>query len=205
MILLVSGASKTVQRYSASKNLGCLLTPRNGNTIESMGGLPWAADNDCFNGFDECRFVAMLEKIKGHSPIFVTAPDVVGDAPATMDMFNTWEPVIHAYGLPVAFVLQDGQEMLDMPWGRLDAIFIGGSTEYKLGHQVRWLVREAKFRKKWVHMGRVNSNLRLSYARDIGCDSADGTGYSRFPDANLPDALSFLKEDQIAIHFEEAL
>jgi len=205
VLLLVSGATATIRKYRDSHNLGCLLTPRAGNTVESMCGLPWAADNDCFNGFDESRYLSMLQKIKGQSPLFVTSPDVVGDAEATISMFYTWEPVIRSYGLPVALVLQDGQEHLDMPWSRINAVFIGGSTEYKLGDKVRWLVREAKFRDKWVHMGRVNSNQRLSYARDIGCDSADGSGYSRFPDANIPDALKFLKEFQIAINFYEAI
>ncbi|MGG3456938.1 hypothetical protein ABES01_23505, partial [Paenibacillus rhizolycopersici] len=74
---------------------------------------------------------------------------------------------------------------------------------YKLSETVRWLVKEAKWRGKWVHMGRVNSRMRLSYARDIGCDSADGSGYSRFPDARLPDALKFLKDEQIAIEFND--
>jgi len=207
MIVLVSGATSTVQKYAASKNLGCLLTPRSRNSLESMVGLPWAADNDCFNGFDEraqTRFMSMLDKIRGTSPLFVTAPDVVADAAATLELFETWEPIIRAHGLPVAYVLQDGQERLCMPWGRCDAVFIGGSTEYKLGDKVRWLVREAKWRGKWVHMGRVNSQARLSYARDIGCDSVDGTGYSMFPEANLPDALRFLQYDQEVIQFDEA-
>lgn len=205
MLLLVSGASTTVKKHAESENIGCLLTPRNGNTVESFGELPWAADNDCFNGFDETRFRQMLKKIQGGKPLFVSCPDVVADAQATMDMFNVWEAIIHAHGFPVALVIQDGQENLDMPWGRCEALFIGGTTEFKLGDKVRWLVREAKFRGKWVHMGRVNSNKRLEYARDIGCDSADGSGYSKFPDANIPPALSFLKHEQISIGFDEAI
>ncbi|MGG3456934.1 hypothetical protein, partial [Paenibacillus rhizolycopersici] len=150
----MSGATKTVGKYSSSPNLGCLLTPRSGNSIESMKGLPWAADNDCFNGFDEKRFISMLEKIKNTNPLFVSSPDAVGDARKTLDMFYEWEPVIHSYGLPVALVLQDGQEKLCMPWGKCEAIFIGGTTQYKLSETVRWLVKEAKWRGKWVHMGR---------------------------------------------------
>lgn len=147
----------------------------------------------------------MLTKIAGTSPLFVTAPDVVADACSTLAMFNAWEPVIHAHRLPVALVLQDGQENLCMPWGRCEAVFIGGSTDYKLSDTVRWLVREAKWRGKWVHMGRVNSLERLRYARDIGCDSVDGTGYSRFPDTNLPGALKYLQHEQVAIAFDESI
>ncbi|QAV20136.1 hypothetical protein PC41400_21695 [Paenibacillus chitinolyticus] len=207
MLLLVSGATQTVKRVSGdSDNIGGLLTPRAGNlSYYTTSGIPWAADNDCFNGFDENRFMSMLDRMRGSNPTFVTAPDIVGDAMGTLDMFLHWEPVIHSYGLPIAFVLQDGQEKLCMPWGKLDAVFIGGSTDYKLGPEIRWLVREAKWRGKWVHMGRVNSLQRLSYARDIGCDSVDGTGYSRFPDANIPEALNFLKHEQITLNIDEAL
>ncbi|OKP91869.1 hypothetical protein A3844_01785 [Paenibacillus helianthi] len=208
MLLLVSGATPTVRKYAASPNLGCLLTPRSRNSLESMAGLPWAADNDCFGGFDsaaESRFRAMLTKIAGTSPLFVTAPDVVADAACTLAMFDTWEPIIREHGLPVALVLQDGQEKLCMPWGRCEAVFIGGSTDYKLSDTVRWLVREAKWRGKWVHMGRVNSLERLRIARDMGCDSVDGTGYSRFPDANLPGALKYLQHEQLVMNFYEPI
>lgn len=147
----------------------------------------------------------MLTKIAGTSPLFVTAPDVVADAARTLEMFDTWEPIIREHGLPVALVLQDGQEKLDMPWGRCEAVFIGGSTDYKLSGTVRWLVREAKWRGKWVHMGRVNSLERLRTARDMGCDSVDGTGYSMFPDTNLPGALKYLLHEQLTMDFDEPI
>lgn len=203
MIVMVSGATKTIRQYADSQNLGCLLTPRSRNSFESMCGLPWAADNDAFNGFEEARFLTMLERIRGTNPIFVTSPDVVSDSRATMELFFYWEPIIHAHSLPVALVLQEGQESLDMPWSRLEAIFVGGSTEYKLGPEVRWLVREAKWRKKWVHMGRVNSYRRLQYARAIGCDSIDGSGYSRFPETYLPGVLKFLRHEQMTLPLDE--
>lgn len=205
MLLLVSGATKTIRRYAGHPHLGCLLTPNTGNTVESFCGLPWAADNAAFSGFDEAKFMQMLEKIHGTEPLFVVAPDAVADAKTTLELFQRWEPIIHGYGLPVAFVLQDGQEKLDMPWSRFEAVFIGGSTEYKLGPEVRWLVREAKWRKKWVHMGRVNSFKRLAYAREIGCDSVDGTGYSMFPDTHIPKALKFLESEQVSMQFDEAI
>jgi hypothetical protein len=39
-------------------------------------------------------------------------------------------------------------------------------------------------------MGRVNSARRLAWAKAIGCDSADGSGYARFTDTHLPPALA---------------
>ena len=70
-----------------------------------------------------------------------------------------------------------------MPWDDFDALFIGGTTDWKLGDGAAQLVREAKRRGKWVHMGRVNSLRRMIYAESIGCDSADGTMLKYNPSA----------------------
>jgi hypothetical protein len=127
--------------------------------------------------------------------VFVVAPDVVGDAPATLARESTtrmlgW--IRHAVGLPVAFVAQDGQEGLPVPWDDFDALFIGGTTEWKLGPHARELAAQAVTEGKWVHMGRVNSLKRLKYADAIGCNSADGTFISFGPDRRLPEALAWL-------------
>ncbi|MBO9609179.1 MAG: hypothetical protein J7639_24705 [Paenibacillaceae bacterium] len=205
MLLLVSGASKTVRKHANSKHLGCLLTPQNGNTVDSFGGLPWAADNGCFNGFNPVAFVRMLEKIRDSSPIFIATPDVVAEAAATLELFMVWAPVIRWYEFPVALVLQNGQEFLPVPWDQVNAVFIGGDTTWKLGPAARRLVHEARQRGKWVHMGRVNSLVRLGYARDIGCQSVDGSGYSMFPDTNIPEALRFLEAEQTVLEFGEVV
>jgi CBS domain-containing protein len=197
MFLFVSGATKTIQKYKNNPNLGCLLTPISGNSQASMCGLPWAADNAAFSGFDETKFIRMLEKIRGTNPKFVTAPDVVGDAKKTLELFNYWHPIIKSYNLPIALVLQNGQEHLPVPWDKLDAIFIGGDTEWKLGEHARKFIKKAKALGKWVHMGRVNTFNRLRYAQDIGCDSVDGSGFSRFPDTLIPNALKLLGVNQI--------
>jgi hypothetical protein len=92
------------------------------------------------------------------------------------------------------FVAQDGLENLVTPWDDFDVLFIGGSTEWKLGGHVRALTAEAKDHGKYVHMGRVNSGRRFAYAQLIGCDSADGTTLAKFPDATLPDVLAWLRK-----------
>lgn len=76
-------------------------------------------------------------------------------------------------------------------WDELDALFIGGTTAWKLGRHARTLVREAKLRGKHVHMGRVNSGARWRYAEHIGCDSVDGTYLVFGPDENLPKLLAW--------------
>jgi hypothetical protein len=197
LLLLVSGATKTVRRYSDSSYLGHLLTPSSGNRIESLleTGLPWAADNGAFAGFDEQRFLRMLDRIQGRAGcLFVAAPDVVADAESTLGLFDRWRRVIVARGLPLAFVAQDGQEALPVPWNRFDALFLGGSTGWKLSEHARALCRKVKARDKWVHMGRVNTRKRIQVAASWGCDSMDGSGFSRWPDTRIPKGLRWIEE-----------
>lgn len=194
-MLLMLGTSVPEIRRFKSPLLGRLLSPRRATGIPHTikAGITWAADNDCFNAnWDAGLYASMLGRLHGHSGCkFVTAPDVVADAKRTMDLFHTWEPAIHALGLPVALVAQDGVESLEIPWGKFEALFIGGSTTWKLGRSgaVPWLVKEAKERGLWVHMGRVNLDHRIRYARMLGCDSFDGTALSAFPRKYVPGAL----------------
>lgn len=194
MRLLVSGATSTIREFTHGYPwLGHLLTPRGGHDPSSLF-LPWAADNDAFSGFDPHAFCAMLDRI-GESeanPMWVAAPDVVGNADGTLSRFEIWEWRIHERGLPVAFVAQDGLEkmMRRIPWDRFECLFIGGSTEWKLGEAAAGLMAEAKGREKMVHMGRVNSIERLEYAMRCGADTADGSGFSMFPATHIPWAVS---------------
>lgn len=197
MLLLVSGATKTVARLAGDPHLGVLLTPTAGNRVDFAldQGLPWAADNAAFSGFNEKKFKKMLNRIAGKPGcLWVAAPDVVADAAATLDLFERWEPIIRQHNLPVALVLQDGQEHLPLPWDRCDAVFVGGSTEFKLGSHARRLVAEAKAGGLLAHCGRVNSKARIHYASGIGCDSCDGSGFSRWPDLKIAKGLTWIKE-----------
>ena len=178
MKLLVSGKHRPMYDHY---DVGHLLCPRSRNVVWSQ---EWAADNAAFSRFDAESYVAMLASVRARPGChFVTAPDVVADAFATRELWRDWYPAIRAYGLPVAFVLQDGVEDVGVPWLDCDAIFVGGSTAFKLGATARHCVREAKRLGKWVHMGRVNTQARLRYAQHLGCDSVDGSGFARFPNA----------------------
>lgn len=93
---------------------------------------------------------------------------------------------LRPFRLPLAYVIQDGIERVGVPWGDCAAVFIGGTTAFKLGPIARHCVELAKQYGAWVHMGRVNTIKRLMYAQQIGCDSVDGSGFARFPDAMIP-------------------
>lgn len=198
MRLLVSGATRTLKRYAGSDHLGFLLTPRAANSVATIKelGLPWGADNSAYSGFSEGRFTNMLDRIETvPGLLWVAAPDVVEDMEATLRLFDAWQPRLAARGLPVALVAQDGLEDVDVPWVHLDALFIGGSTEWKLSDQARQLCKEAKDRGKLVHVGRVNSKRRLTHLARWGCvDSVDGSGFSRWPDTKIPRGLRWIAE-----------
>lgn len=124
----------------------------------------------------------------------------MGDAAATIELSRPWLPKIRALGYPAAFVAQDGQEGLPVPWDEFDVLFVGGSTDWKLGPHARDLAREAKARAKRVHVGRVNSERRwryceASYPFGLGADSVDGTFLTFGPDTNLPRLLAWIRTD----------
>lgn len=178
----------------AGPGFGRLLSPRQfsraADTAEA--GIPWAADNDCFQRLDAEAYRRMLASIYGlQGCLFVVAPDVVGDWRATRELWDEWSGELSAAWVPRAYVAQDGQPSRDVPWQGIDALFIGGMTEYKLSAEAERLVRAARTRGLWRHMGRVNSRKRFDYARAIGCNSVDGTAYSRWRNTHLPRALKW--------------
>lgn len=191
MILLVAKAHPTLAALHAQfPNVGRLVVPKDCARVDETAalGAEWAADNAAFSGFDERRFVRMLDAIEGVPGCrFVVAPDVVGDARATLGLFlREWAPRIRAKGLPVALALQDGLRPDRVPWDALDAVFVGGSTEWKCGPDAAEIVARAKRRGLWAHMGRVNTLSRFRYAKAIGCDSVDGSGYSKWTNTLVP-------------------
>lgn len=165
---------------------GILRSPRRYSTgiLARESGRKWCADNDAFHGlFCPDTFRHWLAKMSTFSNrcVFVACPDVVGDAEATLQLWREWAPLIDRLGYVPAFVCQDGQKPNQIP-GIAEAIFIGGSTEFKMGVSARDCVAEGKRRRAWVHIGRVNSQRRLAYFSSLGADSADGTTVNRGPE-----------------------
>jgi hypothetical protein len=199
MLLLVTQAMPQMRKH-AHPNIGRLVTPRHYCSLHQHAAVTWAADNDCFQAFRPRPYTAMLDRLVGApgTCLFVTVPDVVGDAHATANLFEIWWRALARRGLPAALVAQDGLEHLPRwlatAWPRIDTLFIGGTTGWKLGPAAAALVRDARRRSKWVHMGRVNSARRIRYAASIGCDSVDGTKWVRWRDAYLDPGLAIVSE-----------
>jgi hypothetical protein len=158
--------------------VGQLLTPLTRYRLQHPE-LPWAIDNGAFSGFNEKAFTALLKREHHHrgNCKFVCAPDVVADHGKTIALFNEWKDKLKDW--PIAFVLQDGLKISEVPWNEISAVFVGGSNRFK-GSFVLWeCLKAAKAMGKWVHIGRVNNGNRYNYFQDIA-DSCDGTGVSRY-------------------------
>lgn len=172
--------------------LGRLVTPRVKEQLKwTDANRDWACDNDAYLAWNHQAFVRMLDDVHhtpNHRLKFIAVPDVVADWPATIDRFRHWVAAVERVG-PVAIVLQDGATITSVPWERINAVFVGGTTEWKLSSQSEALILEARWRDKWVHVGRVNTWRRLKWAMAHGADSVDGTKWAMFTDTYLPDTL----------------
>lgn len=147
-------------------------------------GARWAADLGCLDGPEfvkrcdiEAARVWLSEKMRPYydTCIFVTVPDVVGDAAATLAAFKKLRPQF--LGWPLAYVAQDGAETLSIPAGAR-AVFIGGSTAWKMGDGARQVIAMAVDLGKHVHIGRVNYWKRYQHFRNMGGSNdftCDGT------------------------------
>jgi hypothetical protein len=175
-------------------DLGQMCTPAERRL--PLDGVYWAGDTGCYSkkGYPgDDKWIAWLEKLipwQDHC-LFATAPDVfdpdLGDGMGlvSLERSRPWLPMIRQLGYPAALVAQNGLTPEDVPWDEIDALFIGGTTEWKLSAAANRLAIAAKEHGKHVHMGRVNSAIRWQVAEVFGCDTVDGTFIAFGPDKNL--------------------
>jgi hypothetical protein len=171
--------------------IGFIDTPRQGN--RRPPGVLWCADNGCFSQrWEPAEWWSFLEENAADAAtcLFATAPDVVGDAVATEERAKPWLARIRDLGYPVAYVAQNGMEFSSCDlWDEIDCLFIGGTTEWKLGPEACNLAAVASSMGKWIHVGRVNSERRFRYAQAIRADSCDGTYLTYGLSKNLTNVL----------------
>lgn len=149
--------------YISPHLAGVLTSPAHkGIPLAVVNGASWAADNQAFTGFDPERFFPWLDSMTPYRStcLFVACPDAVGDYEATRRLWQKWYP--HLRGWPVAYVGQDGET--DIPT-EAAALFVGGSTDWKLSEQAADLIRLAQARGLRVHVGRVNWGKRYRHFR----------------------------------------
>lgn len=170
--------------------IGRLITPQFRGEVHRYTGV----DNCAYTNWEPKQFVETLLSIRESAARvrWVASPDTVGDWEQTLYKFGAWGDVIRGLGFRVSYVLQDGQPENSVPWHDIRAVFLGGSTEYKLSDDAYSLCKIAKDRGKLVHVGRVNSLKRVSRFFDV-MDSFDGLSYSKFRNVKLPMVLKLLR------------
>lgn len=167
----------------AEKEIGCeceqIFTPESRHNPYRPSGR-FCIDNGAYSNWDVEAFDSLLlrELPRLNLCRFVAVPDVVGSARRSLETFEAWHERLRMW--PLAFVCQDGQEHLSIPWGNIKALFIGGTTNWKMGTHARHCIDAARVMGVWCHVGRVNTPGRFEYFDSLGVDSIDGTGLSRY-------------------------
>lgn len=141
-------------------------------------GMDWAADNGAFSGaFDPSVFSEWLIGMEMYADtcLFVAVPDVIGDSRATLEQWREYSPLFQRW--PLAFVCQDGQVPDDIP-SNAAAVFIGGTTSWKLSRHAIECIAEGTRRGNHIHIGRVNYRRRYRHFATLNGSSnwtCDGT------------------------------
>lgn len=166
---------------AAGNRYGTLTSPSHKSVPKSIkDGLPWACDNNAYTmGHKPERLISYLEELVPYisTCLFVSVPDSVGNITQTLDWFYKFAHEIKSLGFPTALVAQDLLESRSWP-SEFDALFIGGSTSWKMGDGAKYCIRKAQSLGKHVHIGRVNSWKRYAHFRLMdGSDNftCDGT------------------------------
>lgn len=119
-------------------------------------------------------------------PMWALVPDVVGDRDGTLREWDTYAPRVQSYGWPMAFAVQDGMTMNDVPQDAA-VVFVGGTTAWKRRTLSMWCAAFVR-----VHVGRINTNQWLWECHEAGAESCDGTGWFRGDQAQLAGLRSYL-------------
>lgn len=186
MRLMPANHSSSLIHYLAGKHpgkLGWLIGPRARLKTKLRSWMPYALDNDAFSAWTNKtewsfeNWIALLEWSKSSriDPLWILVPDVVADRQATLDAWQKYSPHARKYGWPLAFAVQDGMSVHDVPEDA-QVVFVGGTDEFKWSTVQMWAWYFPR-----VHVGRVNNAARLWQCEDLGVESADGTGWFRDP------------------------
>lgn len=198
---LTGSTNRAIEACLGTHRIGLLATPDvNKAHVPTYvaAGAPWAADNGAFRSFlqktpfDFDRWHRWLAALDTRGCAFAVVPDEVGDRVATAARFLAHRDTVANLGFPVAYAAQDGLVPSEVPWDDMDALFVGGSDDWKCSSGSAAVMAAARERGKWVHVGRVNTWRRFHWSADHGAHSVDGTFIAFGPDANLPRLLGWL-------------
>lgn len=149
-------------------------------------GFGYALDNGAWSAYqqgtpwDAARFVRLLE-VRGADADWVVAPDIVCGGAASLALSLEWLPRVLAVAPRALLAVQNGMDVDQVRphLGPRVGVFVGGDTEWKLSTISAWaeLCRQTG---AWCHVGRVNTQKRISRCASAGVHSFDGTKATRF-------------------------
>lgn len=194
----IGKAARPIAHYWAGKygGIGDLISPNGIAQFTPYPWLPYIIDNGAYSvwaagetwtAVQTDKFLATCNRLLKSpvKPSFIVVPDVVCDASLTLEKWYEFSPLLKKYGVPLAFVVQDGMTIDLLP--DCDVVFIGGSTKWKWETLEYWCHHFPR-----VHVGRVNEFGQLSRAYHAGAESVDGTGYFRGDKRQLDGLEKFL-------------
>jgi len=188
--MYLSGVMTQTLLANPRPELGLMYQPGMGNDSRAFPFWKFACDNGRFAKPDEWNAGDWLEWLAGlrryrQNCLFAVAPDVVGDAVATLQLSMPYLETIRQLGYRAAFVAQDGFHDAFPNPDTFDVLFIGGRDEWKFAEDGGYAsARWARSHGKPTHQGRVNSERRLVTMMVSLFDSADGTYLKYGPDQN---------------------
>ena len=188
-------------------DIGVMLTPASKGDVLGAARRSswWAADTGCFTRPEAYSDVGYLSWLEVLAParatcLFATAPDVVGDWQATWQRAAPVLPAIRGLGFLASVVAQDGMVMLP-PLEMWDVLFVGGTTRWKLSESGGYrMARMALEQGKRLHLGRVNSWVRIRAAAQAGYHSSDGSALSYNPPMMAAEIVGWLDRLQRQPH-----
>lgn len=149
-------------------------------------GMPYALDNGAWTAFqqgtrfDESAFLRAVDAV-GEKADWIVIPDIVAAGKRSLDYSLAWLQRMKSLPTPLLLAVQDGMTPDDVRDYLSPAvgIFVGGSSTWKEQTAVMW-GKLSRRRNCRLHIGRVNSQRRISICAAAGANSFDGTSATRF-------------------------
>lgn len=147
--------------------------------------LAWACDNGAWTAhtqgeaWDPGAFREVVSRW-GAGAQWIVVPDIVAAGMESLRLSESWLPELAGVA-PLLIPVQDGMSPDDVRplLGDRVGLFVGGSTAWKWGTLERW-AELARDLGTHIHVGRVGSARRIRRCVDLGIDSVDGTGPTRW-------------------------
>lgn len=203
----------TKQNLDAMRKAGWRLLVSAAGVVRTEGFQRYALDNGAWSAhcqgtaFDELAFGRALDMV-GENADWIVAPDIVGAGQRSLDFSLKWLDRLKGFPQRILIAVQDGTtpDMVREIINPMTGIFVGGSTAWKLSTMESWSLL-ARRCNGYLHVGRVNSALRIAKCAAAGAHSFDGTSVTRFSKTlpRLDRALNYANDqkDLFAIASED--